>query len=127
MADFDNTNRGALFVNDRKTTANHPDYKGSLNSDGVEYWASAWIKTPASGGAKFLSISLTPKDAAAPGNRQSAPVKSDAADFLSSGPVADAAARHKTANRDRKGDMPGRPSTPPPPQDFDSFDDDIPF
>lgn len=125
MAEYDNTNRGALFVNDRKTTPNHPDYKGSINSDGVEYWASAWIKTPAAGGAKFLSISLTAKDAAAPGNRQSAPTKNDAADFLSSGPVASAAERHKAANRDSKGDLSGRPAVPP--QDFDSFDDDILF
>jgi len=125
MPEYDNTNSGALFVNDRKTGPNHPDYRGSINVEGVEYWCSAWIKAPRSGGAKFLSISLTAKEAAAPGQQRAAPAKNDAADFLNSGPVASAAERHKAANRDSRGDMGGRPSTPP--ADFDSFDDDIPF
>lgn len=63
---YDNTNKGSLFKNDRKETANHPDYKGSINVEGTEYWASGWIKTAGpyakNPGSKFLSVSLTAKD-----------------------------------------------------------------
>ena len=60
MADYDNTNSGALFKNDRKESEKHPDYKGSINVGGTDYWLSAWIKTGKSG--KFMSLAVTPKD-----------------------------------------------------------------
>ena len=41
--EYDNTNRGSLFKNDRKDDAKFPDYKGSVYVEGVEYWLSAWI------------------------------------------------------------------------------------
>lgn len=66
MSNYDNTNRAALFKNDKKQSDNHPDYKGSANVEGVEYWLSAWVKTPQNGGAKFMSLSLTPKEQSAP-------------------------------------------------------------
>ena len=63
---YDNTNKGSLFKNDRKEAANHPDYKGSINVEGTEYWASGWIKTAGphakNPGSKFLSLSLTAKN-----------------------------------------------------------------
>lgn len=65
MAEYDNTNSGALFKNDKKTSDNHPDYKGSINVDGVEYWLSSWLKT-SKAGSKFMSISVQPKEQQAP-------------------------------------------------------------
>jgi hypothetical protein len=41
---FDNSNRGALFKNGRKEADTDPDYNGSLNIAGTEYWVNAWIK-----------------------------------------------------------------------------------
>jgi hypothetical protein len=61
MSQFDNTNRGVLFKNDRKERDVHPDYNGSINVGGVEYWLSAWIKEGQKG--KFMSLSVKPKDA----------------------------------------------------------------
>jgi hypothetical protein len=61
MAEYDNTDRGALFKNDRKEKESHPDYKGSINVGGVEFWLSAWIKEGAKG--KFMSLSVQAKDA----------------------------------------------------------------
>ena len=58
---YDNTNSGALFRNDKKTTDKHPDYRGSLNVQGVEYWLSSWLKT-ARDGRKYMSLSVTPKE-----------------------------------------------------------------
>jgi uncharacterized protein (DUF736 family) len=57
---YDNTNRGVLFKNDRKENDNHPDYRGSVNVSGVEYWLSAWIKECDKG--KFMSLSVKPKE-----------------------------------------------------------------
>lgn len=78
MADYDDTNRGALFKNDKKEKDTHPDYKGSINVDGTEYWVSSWIKTSKSGG-KFMSLSVTPKEEAKPTGK-SKTVKSDELD-----------------------------------------------
>ena len=58
MMDYDNTNRGVLFVNDRKTTDKHPDYKGNIHFGTVKMSISAWEKTSSSG-KKFLSLSVS--------------------------------------------------------------------
>lgn len=58
---YDNTNRGALFKNDRKEKETQPDYTGSLNVDGVEFFLDAWLKT-AESGRKFMSVSVKRKD-----------------------------------------------------------------
>jgi hypothetical protein len=50
---------GILFKNDRKTSANHPDYKGSATLGGEEFYISGWIKQGRNG--KFLSLSFTSK------------------------------------------------------------------
>lgn len=69
---YDNTNRGVLFKNDRKERDNQPDYTGSLNVDGVEHFLDAWIKDGKNG--KFMSISVKRKDkqgsAPAPASQQ---------------------------------------------------------
>jgi hypothetical protein len=67
MTDFDRTNRGALFKNDRKTKDTQPGYTGTLNVDGVEYFLDAWVKEGQKG--KFFSVSVKRKEqqpAAAP-------------------------------------------------------------
>lgn len=62
MTEFDNTNRGVLFKNDRKTEGDKkPEYTGSLNVDGVEFFLDAWLKVGKSG-AKFMSVSVKRKD-----------------------------------------------------------------
>lgn len=66
MSDFDNTNRGSIWKNDKKDKDTHPDFTGSLNVAGVEYWVSAWKrKEGASPKVPALSFSVKPKDALA--------------------------------------------------------------
>lgn len=103
MAEYDNTNRGVLFENDRKETEKHPDMTGSLNINGVEHWLSGWWKEGKRG--EFLSLSIgKPKESQ---NAASAP--QPARRGHSSSPAAPAAA-------------PASPSS-----GFDDMDDDIPF
>ena len=59
---YDNTNSGAIFKNDKKETDSHPDYKGSINAEGKDYWASVWINKSKEG-KSYMSIKLTAKDA----------------------------------------------------------------
>ena len=59
---FDNVNRGVLFVNNKKAEGSkQPDRTGSLNVDGVEYFLDGWLKKSQSG-QPFLSVSIKRKD-----------------------------------------------------------------
>ncbi len=66
MPEYDNTNNGVLFRNENKEQPNQPDYRGSLDVEGVDYWISAWIKTAGAAaknpGSKFMSLALTLKE-----------------------------------------------------------------
>ncbi len=62
--EYDNSNRGVLFKNNRKEKDTHPDYKGSYtDGDGAEFWLSAWLKKDKNGNT-FMSLSTTAKDEA---------------------------------------------------------------
>lgn len=68
---YDNTNRGQIWGNDRKESDRHPDYKGSLNVEGKEYWVSAWKRKPdANPKAPALSFSIQPKENQQPAQQQ---------------------------------------------------------
>ena len=64
--EYDNTNSGALFRNERRTNDRQPEYTGSLNVEGEEFWVSAWVKESKKDGRKFFSLAVTKKDAPKP-------------------------------------------------------------
>jgi hypothetical protein len=111
---YDNTNSGALFKNDKKESEKHPDYRGSINVDGVDYWISAWLKTSQQG-TKFMSLSVSPKEQA---NYAPAPAPAprkpshDAARSRQTAPSRD---RYEGAHSSSEGSA------------NDGFDSDIPF
>ena len=80
---YDNTNKGILGKNKEKTKDTHPEYRGQINVDGVEYWLSAWVKTNSKDNSKFFSLSLTPKDrdVQAPTRRDVQPEEDDQIPF----------------------------------------------
>ena len=82
MSEYDNTNRGVLFKNDRKNgNERAPDYKGTMNVDGVEHWLSGWVRK-SKAGATFLSLSLgDPKE------QQTPPLSQDAQRRQGGGPA----------------------------------------
>jgi uncharacterized protein (DUF736 family) len=72
MTEFDNTDRGVLYRNENKTSENHPDYSGSVNVAGADFWLSGWLKESKKDGKKFFSLSVRPKNDSKPVNK---PVK----------------------------------------------------
>lgn len=63
MPEYSDENRGAIWKNDRKETERHPDFKGSLNVEGVDFWVSAWKREPdANPRAPALRFSVQRKD-----------------------------------------------------------------
>lgn len=62
---YDDTNRGVLFKNERKTKDSQPDYNGKGNFGGQEFEIAGWIKEAKTSGKKFISFSFQPpRDAA---------------------------------------------------------------
>lgn len=57
---YDNTNTFSLSKNLDKKEERHPDYKGSLNIEGKEYWLSGWNRDGKNG--KFISGAIKPKE-----------------------------------------------------------------
>ena len=61
MTEYDNTDRFTLFKNDLEgKKEGFPEYGGTINVNGTEYWISAWIKEGKSG--KFFSGSIKLKE-----------------------------------------------------------------
>lgn len=74
---YDNTNRGALFKNDKTGgNPNWPDYRGNINVDGAEFWLDAWIKK-SKDGKTFMSLSIKPKVAKGERTQRDAPRRDD--------------------------------------------------
>lgn len=78
---YDNTNSGILSRNDRKEQPNHPDFRGTINVEGTDYWLNGWVKERKDGSGKFFSLSVKRKDEQQPTRpvqqKQSAQVDDD--------------------------------------------------
>lgn len=60
MIDFDNTNKGVLFKNDKEGVEGRPDYKGKLDVNGEEMQIAGWIRKSKKG-VSFMSLSVHPE------------------------------------------------------------------
>lgn len=119
---YDNTNSGILTKNDKQGKESRPDYKGSINIDGVDYWLSAWIKTGRDGtklaGQKYMSLSVQPKDA----SYASAPAPTAAPAPAAPGMTQDQRDAIAIAERAKRERAQAKPAT-----NFDDMIDDILF
>ena len=59
--EYDNTNSGALFKNNRKEKDTQPDMTGVLNVEGTDYRVSAW-SNESKKGDKYLSMKISIKE-----------------------------------------------------------------
>ncbi len=50
-------NSGAIFKNDKKTSANQPDYRGKVNVNGKEMEVALWVKQGKNG--SFFSAAFS--------------------------------------------------------------------
>jgi len=66
MSEYDNTNSGILFKNDKGDNEKRPDYTGKLDVNGKEFKLSAWIKVGKNGGKQFLSLKVQPANESRP-------------------------------------------------------------
>ncbi len=60
MSQYDNNLTGVLFVNDKQGNKKRPDWKGSAEIDGVNYWVSGWSRESARG--PLISLKLEKKE-----------------------------------------------------------------
>jgi len=56
--EYDNTNSGALFRNNKRANERAPEFTGNINVDGVEKRIAAWVKESRAGN-KFFSIKVS--------------------------------------------------------------------
>jgi len=60
---YDDSNKGVLFREKDKKSDSHPDFKGSINVEGRDYWLSGWVNESKQG-QKYFKLSVSPKDGA---------------------------------------------------------------
>ena len=78
MSNYDNNNRGSIWKNEDRKSDTHPQFKGSAEVNGVEYWVSGWLrKEGANPKAPAMSLSFTAKEQ----QTQAAPKQAPANDF----------------------------------------------
>jgi hypothetical protein len=72
---YDDEMKGIIFLEERRSD-NHPDYKGRIQIDGVQYWVSGWSKETRKGQA--ISLSLQKAKPASEAMHQQKPVQQSA-------------------------------------------------
>lgn len=124
---YDNSNSGLLAKNDKQGNEARPDYRGSINVEGREYWLSAWIKTGRDStklaGQKYMSLSVQPKDASYGGGAAPAPAPTSAPARMTQ----DQRDAQAIAERARRESAPARAQAARPATSFDDMDSDIAF
>ena len=71
-------NSGAIFKNEKKTSANQPDYRGKVNVNGKEMEVALWVKQGKNG--SFFSAAFS-EPYVAPETMEKVPVSNDIDDL----------------------------------------------
>jgi hypothetical protein len=60
---YDNENRGQIWGNKKKTKDTHPDFTGSINIEGREYYLDGWKRAPDAPATRpAMTFRVKPKD-----------------------------------------------------------------
>lgn len=59
---YDNTNKIAVFRNDKRGNEKAPDYRATFNVDGKEYKAGLWLKKRERDGMTYMQGSIQPAE-----------------------------------------------------------------
>ena len=63
---YDNTNSGIMYRVDDRKSERHPEFTGSINVNGEDFWLSGWVNEGKPGGKmegkKYFSIKLNRKE-----------------------------------------------------------------
>jgi len=63
MSNYDNSNRGSVWKNEDRKSDSHPQFRGSAEVNGVEYWVSGWLRKPdANPKAPAMNFSFSAKE-----------------------------------------------------------------
>lgn len=57
---YDNTNRGVLFIKHERRSDKSPTMTGKINIKGEDFYLSAWTNHKKSDGEKYLALAVTP-------------------------------------------------------------------
>lgn len=57
---YDNTNKGVLFIKKDRLNDRQPNLTGKINVNGVDFYLSAWTNFKKTDGEKYLSLAVTP-------------------------------------------------------------------
>ena len=119
---------GALFINQKKTADNQPDYKGQVEIEGRKFWVSSWVNTSV-GGRQYQRLTL--EDFTDEDYRKSAEIEAAKAAAAKATNTQASSNWSRPAAPQQQAPAPQEPSyqepsyqSPTPPSDFD---DDIPF
>ena len=119
---------GALFINQKKTADNQPDYKGQVEIEGRKFWVSSWVNTSV-GGRQYQRLTL--EDFTDEDYRKSAEIEAAKAAAAKAADTQANSGWSRPAAPQQQAPAPQEPSYqepsyqgPTPPSDFD---DDIPF
>jgi hypothetical protein len=79
---YDNSNRGAVWKNDRRSSEKHPHLTGTCDIDGTEYFVNIWKNDVSENPKKpILSLSFSKKQLKAPAEPQAKPLDVDFEDI----------------------------------------------
>lgn len=123
MAQFDNNLRGTLSKSKNRRSEKSPEYSGSCEINGQQFWISGWIKSGHSG--DFLSLAFQAKEERPPQRQEQR-----GNDFMggSSGSQSRGMSDEEARQFNQGSTLPNRGyGGSKPAKSFDDFDDDIPF
>jgi uncharacterized protein (DUF736 family) len=59
---MENNNKGALFIDNKRTNEKAPQYRGNALVNGVQMKISAWVNVSQKDGSKYLSLKFENSD-----------------------------------------------------------------